>query len=121
MLERSEIVVQIVDSRNPLLFRSADLEKYAGEFDPPKKCVLLVNKADLLSEQQIEIWQKYFDEQKINAVFWSAVPSTSHSQESEDGEVSEKLKRTSLSEADHSTRYVNDPNVILSFKKCLTE
>jgi large subunit GTPase 1 len=103
-------VVQIVDSRNPLLFRSADLEKYAGEFDPPKRCILLVNKADLFSEHQIELWQKYFDEQKIEALFWSAIASTSHHGPEEEG-VSEKLKRTSLSEADQPTHYISDPNV----------
>ena len=38
-------VVQIVDARNPLLFRSVDLERSAGEASPPRPCVLLVNKA----------------------------------------------------------------------------
>ncbi|KAI6241251.1 Large subunit GTPase 1-like protein [Aphelenchoides fujianensis] len=58
VLERSDLIVQIVDSRNPLLFRSADLEQYAAEFEPPKKCVLLVNKADLLSAEQLRLWQR---------------------------------------------------------------
>ena len=47
VLERAQLVVQIVDARNPLLFRSADLERYAHELDPRKRCMLLVNKADL--------------------------------------------------------------------------
>jgi large subunit GTPase 1 len=110
VLERSDIVVQIVDSRNPLLFRSADLEKYASEFDPPKKCVLLVNKADLLSRQQIEIWRRYFDEHNIKAIFWSAtdLPKLASVPE-EDAGVSDQLQRTSLSESDEP--YINDPIV----------
>lgn len=52
VIERSRLVVQIVDARNPLLFRSADLEKYVKEVDPQKKNLLLINKADFLTEKQ---------------------------------------------------------------------
>ena len=44
VIERSDLVVQIVDARNPLLFRSEDLEKYVKEVDPRKNNLLLVNK-----------------------------------------------------------------------------
>jgi len=37
VIEKSDIVVQIVDARNPLLFRSIDLENYVKEVDPKKK------------------------------------------------------------------------------------
>ena len=57
VLERSQLVVQIVDARNPLLFRSADLERYAHEIDPRKRCMLLVNKADLLTPAQRRSWE----------------------------------------------------------------
>ena len=50
VLERSQLVVQIVDARNPLVFRSTDLERYVRELDPRKRCLLLVNKADLLTK-----------------------------------------------------------------------
>jgi len=36
VVERSDVVVQIVDARNPLLFRSADLERYVKEVEPSK-------------------------------------------------------------------------------------
>ena len=52
VIERSQLVVQIVDARNPLLFRSADLEKSVKEVDPRKKNLLLINKADYLSDDQ---------------------------------------------------------------------
>ena len=73
VLERSQLIVQIVDARNPLLFRSADLERYAAEIDPSKRCMLLVNKADLLTEAQRGAWAKYFRAHGIDFVFWSAV------------------------------------------------
>lgn len=52
VIERSQLVVQIVDARNPLLFRSADLEKYVKEVDPNKNNLLLINKADFLTAKQ---------------------------------------------------------------------
>lgn len=52
VIERSEIIVQIVDARNPMLFRCTDLEKYVKEVSKKKKNLLLINKADLLSATQ---------------------------------------------------------------------
>ncbi|OMH86361.1 Large subunit GTPase 1 [Zancudomyces culisetae] len=72
VLERSQIVVQIVDARNPLLFRCEDLEVYCKEIDPHKKCYLLINKADLLTEKQREYWADYFEKHNIEYMFFSA-------------------------------------------------
>ena len=44
--------MQIVDARDPLLFRCEDLDNYVREVGPFKKTLLLVNKADLLSDKQ---------------------------------------------------------------------
>uniref|UniRef100_A0A915DU55 Uncharacterized protein n=1 Tax=Ditylenchus dipsaci TaxID=166011 RepID=A0A915DU55_9BILA len=75
VIERSDIVVQIVDARNPLLFRSADLEAYVKEVDPSKENLILVNKSDLLTPEQLREWQNYFQREKIRSVFWSALQS----------------------------------------------
>ena len=48
----SDVVVQIVDARNPMLFRCEDLEAYVKEVDPLKINMLLINKADLLTDAQ---------------------------------------------------------------------
>jgi len=71
-LKKSDIVVQIVDARNPLLFRSIDLENYVKEVDPKKKNLLLVNKADLLSPYQRLEWAKFFRKSDIDYLFFSA-------------------------------------------------
>ena len=52
VIERSDVVVQIVDGRNPMLFRCPDLEHYVKEVDPNKTNILLMNKADLLNAYQ---------------------------------------------------------------------
>jgi large subunit GTPase 1 len=72
VIERSDLVVQIVDARNPLLFRSEDLEKYVKEIDSKKNNLLLVNKADMLTLEQREAWASYFEEVGINYKFFSA-------------------------------------------------
>lgn len=50
VIEKSDIIVQIVDGRDPLFFRCEDVENYVKEIDSFKENVLLINKADLLSE-----------------------------------------------------------------------
>jgi len=52
VVERSDLVVQIVDARNPLVFRSEDLERYVKENGEEKKNLLLINKADMLTVNQ---------------------------------------------------------------------
>ncbi|KAI0491159.1 hypothetical protein F4859DRAFT_36184 [Xylaria cf. heliscus] len=72
VIERSDLVVQIVDARNPLMFRSEDLENYVKDVDPSKKNLLLVNKADMMTTMQRKAWSKYFKEKRIAYRFFSA-------------------------------------------------
>lgn len=72
VIERSDLVVQIVDARNPLLFRCEDLEAYVKEVDPRKNNLLLVNKADMMTLKQRQTWASYFQEAGINFRFFSA-------------------------------------------------
>ncbi|GAA6017286.1 hypothetical protein JCM10207_003680 [Rhodosporidiobolus poonsookiae] len=85
-LERSDLIVQIVDARNPLNFRSEDLEKYVLELNvleekgekgeggsqPKRKNLLLINKSDLLTQKQREGWADYFEKHGIQYAFFSA-------------------------------------------------
>ncbi|CDU23382.1 probable LSG1-Large-Subunit GTPase involved in 60S ribosomal subunit biogenesis [Sporisorium scitamineum] len=89
VIERSHLVVQIVDARNPLRFRCEDLEKYVSSLGigstngieyldedsaekGPRRNLLLINKADLLDDQQRRYWADYFDAQGIQYAFFSA-------------------------------------------------
>lgn len=73
VVERSDVVVQIVDARNPLLFRSEDLERYVKEVSEHKMNMILVNKADFLTEEQRVVWTKHFEKENIRVAFFSAV------------------------------------------------
>ncbi|XP_076038583.1 nucleostemin 3 isoform X2 [Oratosquilla oratoria] len=86
VIERSDVVVQIVDARNPLLFRCEDLESYVQEVNPNKDNLLLVNKADFLSEEQRKNWARYFQKKGIQATFFSALSEEELSPIPEDSE-----------------------------------
>ncbi|GBG25995.1 Guanine nucleotide-binding protein-like 1 [Hondaea fermentalgiana] len=72
VVERSDLVVQVVDARNPLLFRCADVESFARDLSVHKSNLLLVNKADFLSDELRDAWCTYFKAKGIRFVFFSA-------------------------------------------------
>ena len=47
MVERSDVLIQIIDGRNPLFFYSEDLFTYAKEVGK-NKYLIVVNKSDLI-------------------------------------------------------------------------
>uniref|UniRef100_A0A3B5L1B5 Large subunit GTPase 1 homolog n=1 Tax=Xiphophorus couchianus TaxID=32473 RepID=A0A3B5L1B5_9TELE len=103
VIERSDIVVQIVDARNPLLFRCPDLELYVKEVSQNKVNMLLVNKADLLTREQRKVWAKYFEKEGVRAVFWSALAESNRLDAEEKGmEVDDPESVESDPEADGS-------------------
>lgn len=72
VIERSDLIVQIVDARNPLLFRSEDLELYVKDVDQRKENLLLINKADMMTYKQRRAWASYLKGAKIAYRFFSA-------------------------------------------------
>ncbi|KAI7795151.1 large subunit GTPase 1 homolog [Triplophysa rosa] len=86
VIERSDVVVQILEARNPLLFRCPDLEKYVKEVSAQKVNMLLLNKADLLTREQRRHWARYFQKEGIRAVFWSALAEDQRLEAEEKGE-----------------------------------
>eukprot|EP01051_Picozoa_sp_SAG22_P000396 SAG22_NODE_10_length_35702_cov_72.266992_17_plen_683_part_00 len=83
VVERSDVVVQILDCRNPLLYRSLDFERFVREAGPMKGNLLLLNKADLLSEGMRQAWADYLNEQGIKFMFWSALAQQEANEEEE--------------------------------------
>ncbi|XP_006454004.1 hypothetical protein AGABI2DRAFT_182004 [Agaricus bisporus var. bisporus H97] len=82
VIERSHLIVQIVDARNPLRFRCEDLEDYIRDVEgaegeavtgkSKRKSLLLINKADLLTAKQRCGWANYFESQGVRYAFFSA-------------------------------------------------
>ncbi|ABN66036.1 predicted protein [Scheffersomyces stipitis CBS 6054] len=109
VVERCDLVVQIVDARNPLFFRSTDLEKYVHSLSDPetqhtKKNLLLVNKADMLTRDQRVAWAEYFRARSINYVFFSAAKAN----ELLEKEKEELERLNNMHEADNEKELVED-------------
>nr|XP_057929681.1 large subunit GTPase 1 homolog [Doryrhamphus excisus] len=85
VIERSDVVVQIVDARNPSLFRCPDLEAYVKEMSENKVNMLLVNKADLLTREQRRAWATHFEKEGLRVVFWSALAESNRLDAEEKG------------------------------------
>ena len=73
VIEKSDLLLQIVDGRNPYFFYSADLEKYITECGQDKQFILLINKADYLSDELRQHWNNYFKEKGVTHLFFSAL------------------------------------------------
>ena len=79
VIERSNVIIQIIDARNPLFYISHDLYQYVTQ-ELHKPMILLFNKSDYLSRQQRQIWKRYFTSasdgqwtQNCHLVFFSAM------------------------------------------------
>ncbi|XP_076134931.1 large subunit GTPase 1 homolog [Alosa pseudoharengus] len=103
VIERSDVVVQIVDARNPLLFRCPDLETYVKEASEQKVNMLLLNKADLLTREQRRVWARYFQNEGIRAVFWSALAEGQRLDAEEKGEELQEDEDKTASEDEEET------------------
>jgi len=86
VIEKSDLLLQIVDARNPFFYYSSDLEKYINEVSTKveeenkndtsgnkKEFLLLINKADYLSQELIDHWNAYFKEKNVKHFFFSAL------------------------------------------------
>merc|ERR1712232_1157446 len=71
-VERSDVLVQILDSRDPAFYRSRDLENYVREF-ASKRQILLINKADFLPVDLRRRWAAYFKSCDVEVIFFSAL------------------------------------------------
>lgn len=105
-LERSDIVLLLLDARNPLVFRCADLEKYATEQNC--RCILLLNKADLIGEYDRKCWAEYFNREGIQVVFFSAAKKVEKDKVITE-EKSHEVNEDSDNESDGSEESIEEP------------
>ncbi|KAJ3436553.1 large subunit gtpase 1 [Anaeramoeba flamelloides] len=102
VLERSDIIVQILDARNPRLFRNRDLEKYVKDLSKDKFNVLLMNKSDLLSPNYLKAWANYFKRHEVEVIFFSAKKETDkeiyEKREKEKEKIENEIKQQQLKE-----------------------
>jgi len=104
-VEKSSLVVQILDARDPEFYRSQDLESYVKHFES-KQYMLLLNKADFLTLEHRQRWVAYFKNIGVDILFFSALREL-HRQE--------RLPSQATEDADmpgHGCLLQDDPDVL---------
>ncbi|XP_057534177.1 guanine nucleotide-binding protein-like NSN1 [Amaranthus tricolor] len=69
VIEASDVILEVVDARDPLGTRCVDMEKLVLNSGPNKKLVLLLNKIDLVPREAVEKWLKYLREELPTVAF----------------------------------------------------
>jgi large subunit GTPase 1 len=120
VVDRCDLLIQIVDGRNPLYFHCPDLESYIKDVNPNKQCLLLVNKADLLHEKVRKSWADYFDENGIKYLFFSALKEGIKITEEIEREF-RKENQDEEEENDESEEPEKNQNKFMNFKNLIEE
>lgn len=106
VIELADVIVQIVDARNPLFFTCFDIFDYCKDISPSKKSVILLNKADLLPQDVRVGWVDYFKALGIDCFLFSAKHTVLP-----DGVPSSQELIDSLAQLGTSVGFVGYPNV----------
>ncbi|KAG8052346.1 hypothetical protein GUJ93_ZPchr0001g31101 [Zizania palustris] len=69
VIEASDVILQVLDARDPLGTRCIDMEKMVRMADPSKRIVLLLNKIDLVPKESVEKWLTYLREEMPTVAF----------------------------------------------------
>lgn len=63
VIEASDVILEVLDARDPLGTRCVDMENMVMKSGPDKRLVLLLNKIDLVPREAAEKWLKYLREE----------------------------------------------------------
>ncbi|GJY92264.1 guanine nucleotide-binding protein-like NSN1 [Tanacetum coccineum] len=63
VIEASDVILEVLDARDPIGTRCGDMEKMVMRAGPEKHLVLLLNKIDLVPREAAEKWLKYLREE----------------------------------------------------------
>ncbi|KAK4785003.1 hypothetical protein SAY86_001692 [Trapa natans] len=69
VIEASDVILEVLDARDPLGTRCPDMEKMVMRAGPDKHLVLLLNKIDLVPREAVEKWLKYLREESPAVAF----------------------------------------------------
>lgn len=59
VVKTADVIIQVLDARDPMGTRCPEIERQILRDDPSKKIVLVLNKIDLVSRENLEAWLKY--------------------------------------------------------------
>ncbi|XP_073063633.1 guanine nucleotide-binding protein-like NSN1 isoform X2 [Primulina eburnea] len=69
VIEASDVILEVLDARDPLGTRCVDMENMVMKSGPDKRLVLLLNKIDLVPREAAEKWLNYLREELPTVAF----------------------------------------------------
>lgn len=75
VIDNSDVVIEVLDARDPLGCRCLEVEKSILESGPNKKLILLLNKIDLVPKENVEAWLKYLRNEYPTVAFKASTQS----------------------------------------------
>ncbi|KJP85791.1 hypothetical protein AK88_04550 [Plasmodium fragile] len=78
VVEKSHVLLYIMDARNPIFFYCQGLEYYIRKVDPRKEFYIVLNKADFLTYEERKEWSCFFQERGVKFIFFSALRELYH-------------------------------------------
>lgn len=73
VIKASDVILEVLDARDPLGTRCKDIEMQILQEDPSKKIVLVLNKIDLIPRENLQQWLKYLRLEMPTIAFKSSV------------------------------------------------
>ncbi|XP_051966931.1 guanine nucleotide-binding protein-like 3 [Xyrauchen texanus] len=95
VIEASDVIVEVLDSRDPLGCRCPQLEETVLKHDGKKKLLFILNKIDLVPKENVEKWLKYLEAECPTFVFKAST-------QLQDRTVLQKKQRAANAVLDHS-------------------
>lgn len=69
MIEASDIILEILDARDPIGCRNKEIEALIQSYSQEKKIILVVNKIDLVPIENAEAWLTYLRREYATVLF----------------------------------------------------
>ncbi|XP_038627934.1 guanine nucleotide-binding protein-like 3 [Tachyglossus aculeatus] len=101
VIEESDVVLEVLDARDPLGCRCSQVEQLIIKSGGNKKLLLVLNKADLVPKENLKRWLRYLQKEFPTVVFKSSVqpkdkvnPSRKKRMDSKAGRINLSIGRT---------------------------
>jgi nuclear GTP-binding protein len=69
VVEASDVIIEVVDARDPVGSRCLEVEKFVRRMGANKKIIILMNKIDLVPREVVEEWLKHLREELPTVAF----------------------------------------------------
>ncbi|KAL6774168.1 hypothetical protein ACKKBG_A24010 [Auxenochlorella protothecoides x Auxenochlorella symbiontica] len=72
VVEAADVILEVIDARDPEGGRCRDVERFVRKLDPKKKVILLLNKIDLVPKEALAAWLQYLRQELPTIPFKSS-------------------------------------------------